>query len=299
MILQEGKGFRLETAHTSYWFRVTPFGHLEHIWYGPKLKVSAAKMYRGESGGAEIHAELYTDAHTDVDTEMNRALWDALSLKRTIAPGSSVIYDESDPLYCMNVLPQEWSTQGRGDYRETPCELTMPDGTVIHDFQYKGRKIVEGTCGPETLPGAYVENGAEKALDGGVQTLVIYLQDSLQKVYLTLYYTVYEESDVITRRVVLRNEEEQPLTIHRLLSSMMDIPDRHYRMLTFDGTWIREAHRHETWLEAGSHVNQSTTGASSNFHNPGFLLAEELADEDHGCVYGCNLIYSGNLLSEK
>ena len=75
---------------------------------------------------------------------------------------------------------------------------------------------------------------------------------------------------------------------------MVDIPDRHYRMLTFDGTWIREAHRHDTWLEAGSHINQSTTGSSSNFHNPGFLMAEELADEDHGCVYGCNLIYSGN-----
>ncbi len=276
MIVQEGKGFRLETAHTSYWFRVTPFGHLEHVWYGPKLKVPTVAMERGAEGEA------------GACTDDCGALWDALSLKRTIAPGSSVIYDVSDPLYCMNVLPQEWSTQGRGDYRETPCELTMPDGTAIHDFQYKGRKIVDGTCEPETLPGAYVTDG------GGVQTLVIYLQDSLQKVYLTLYYTVYEETDVITRRAVLRNEEEQSLTIHKLLSSMVDIPDRHYRMLTFDGTWIREAHRHDTWLEAGSHVNQSTTGSSSNFHNPGFLLAEELADEDHGCVYGCNLIYSGN-----
>jgi len=274
MILQEGKGFRLETAHTSYWFRVTPFGHLEHVWYGTKVKVSDV------NGGASGDAELCAD--------VQGALWKALALKRTIAPGSSVIYDVSDPMYCMNVLPQEWSTQGRGDYRETPCELIMPDGTVVHDFQYKGRKIVKGTCGPETLPGAYAEDNE------GVQTLVIYLQDALQKVYLTLYYTVYEETDVITRRVVLRNEEEKPLTIHKLLSSMVDLPDRHYRMLTFDGTWIREAHRHDTWLEAGSHVNQSTTGSSSNFHNPGFLLAEELADEDHGCVYGCNLIYSGN-----
>ena len=287
MILQEGKGFRLETAHTSYWFRVTPFGHLEHVWYGPKLKV-------------------------DQGTEV---IWDALSLKRTIMPGSSVIYDESDSTYSLNVVPQEWSTQGRGDYRETPCELIMPDGTMIHDFQYRGRKILDGTCGPETLPGAYAEyqadhHGEGKTEDtacdnmigvgdrvsgtGDVQTLVIYLQDTLQKVYLTLYYTVYEKTDVITRRVVLRNEEKQPLTIHKLLSSMVDIPDRHYQMLTFDGTWIREAHRHDTWLEAGSHVNQSTTGSSSNMHNPGFLLAEEGANEDRGHVYGYNLIYSGN-----
>ena len=225
MILQDGKGFRLETDHTSYWLRVTPFGHLEHVWYGPKLMVPASRGDGEEATGS--------------------TMWDALALKRTIAPGSSVIYDVSDPTYCMNVLSQEWSTQGRGDYRETPCELTMPDGTVIHDFQYKGRQIVEGVCSPETLPGAYVESGETES--SGVQTLVIYLQDSLQKVYLTLYYTVYEKTDVITRRVVLRNEEEQSLTIHKLLSSMVDIPDRHYRMLTFDGTWIREAHRHDTW----------------------------------------------------
>ncbi|NLH96278.1 MAG: hypothetical protein GX477_02920 [Clostridiaceae bacterium] len=30
--------FRLTTRNTSYWFRVTKFGHLEHIHYGPKLK---------------------------------------------------------------------------------------------------------------------------------------------------------------------------------------------------------------------------------------------------------------------
>ncbi len=288
MIIQEGKGFRLETAHTSYWFRVTPFGHLEHVWYGPKLAVWDVAA-----------AERSVDQADAPDINPNQGLWDALALKRTIAPGSCVMYDEKDPVYSLNILSQEWSTQGRGDYRETPCELTMPDGTMLHDFQYRGRKIVNGTCGPETLPGAYAEVPSTVEMTVGepasrVQTLVIYLQDALQKVYLTLYYTVFEDSNVITRRAVLRNEEERPLEIHKLLSCMVDLPDRHYRMLTFDGTWIREAHRHDTWLEAGSHINQSTTGASSNFHNPGFLLAEEMADEDHGCVYGCNLIYSGN-----
>ena len=291
MIIQEEKGFRLETARTSYWLRVTSFGHLEHVWYGPKLHVPASSSVTEKGSHANSDADSSTASNTGSNmgsnTASNIALWDALALKRTIMPGSSVLYDEEDPVYSLNVLPQEWSTQGRGDYRETPCELTMPDGTHIHDFQYRGRKILDGTEGPETLPGAY---GSQEEC----QTLILYLQDALQKVYLTLYYTVYEKTDVITRRAVLRNEEEKPLEIHKLLSSMVDIPDRHYRMLTFDGTWIRETHRHDTWLEAGSHVNQSTTGASSNFHNPGFLLAEERADEDHGCVYGCNLIYSGN-----
>ena len=41
-------------------------------------------------------------------------------------------------------------------------------------------------------------------------------------------------------------------------------------------------------------VNESLTGASSNRHNPGFLLFEAGATEKAGQVYGFNLIYSGN-----
>ena len=37
MIKVEGREFRLTTQTTSYWFRVTPYGHLEHIHYGVRL----------------------------------------------------------------------------------------------------------------------------------------------------------------------------------------------------------------------------------------------------------------------
>ncbi|MCL2486482.1 MAG: alpha-galactosidase, partial [Oscillospiraceae bacterium] len=42
------------------------------------------------------------------------------------------------------------------------------------------------------------------------------------------------------------------------------------------------------------YVNSSTTGDSSNRHNPGFLLAAAGATETMGSVYGFNLCYSGN-----
>ena len=41
-------------------------------------------------------------------------------------------------------------------------------------------------------------------------------------------------------------------------------------------------------------TNESLTGASSNQHNPGFLLWENGTTEDAGIAYGFNLIYSGN-----
>jgi alpha-galactosidase len=47
-------------------------------------------------------------------------------------------------------------------------------------------------------------------------------------------------------------------------------------------------------LQPGVFVNESRTGSSSNKHNPGFLLCENSASENHGRVYGFNLVYSGN-----
>ena len=47
-------------------------------------------------------------------------------------------------------------------------------------------------------------------------------------------------------------------------------------------------------MQPGCIVNESTTGASSNRHNPGVLLAEQGAGENSGLVYGFNLLYSGS-----
>ena len=42
MITVRGDEFRLDTEHTSYWFRKTAFAHLEHIYYGSRLPVEQA-----------------------------------------------------------------------------------------------------------------------------------------------------------------------------------------------------------------------------------------------------------------
>jgi alpha-galactosidase len=78
------------------------------------------------------------------------------------------------------------------------------------------------------------------------------------------------------------------------MSLMVDLYDERFRMLTLDGSWIKEAHLHERPVEYGITVNSSTTGASSNRHNPGFILAEGDAMQDTGRVFGFNLVYSGN-----
>ncbi len=247
--------FRLTTQSTSYWFRVTPFSHLEHIHYGVRL-----------------------DENQPVE---------GLLLKRTAMIGSSVSYDETDPNYCLDNICLEWSGIGRGDYRHSPAEIKMPDGTFTCDFLYKSYKILPGYVAMDILPTAYGE-------ENECQTLELTLADESNNCRLLLYFTVYEKTNIITRRAVLQNDNDKPLVIRRLMSMMTDLPNRGFRLITFDGGWIKEAHRHERPLEYGLYINSSTTGASSNRHNPGFLLAETGANEEHGNIYGFNLIYSGN-----
>ena len=75
---------------------------------------------------------------------------------------------------------------------------------------------------------------------------------------------------------------------------MVDLPDQNFHLYTLDGEWIREANLHCRPVEYGMVTNAANTGASSNRHNPAFMLAAAAATEEHGNVYGFNLVYSGN-----
>lgn len=252
MISVRDNVFCLRTEHTEYRFRATKFGQLEHIYYGARLT---------PEDGTETLAQ-----------------------KRIVPVGSSVVYDSSDPLYCLDNLCLEWSDNGRGDYRQSPTELKMPDGSFVSDFVFQSYQITPGCIPMKTLPSAY----------GGGQTLTVTLRDTVFDLSLSLYYTVFEQADVITRRAVLKNSGGDPLVIRRMMSMMADLPDESFFLYTLDGGWIREAHLHGRPVEYGMTVNSSATGASSNRHNPGFCLAERGASQDDGRVYGFNLVYSGN-----
>jgi len=82
-----------------------------------------------------------------------------------------------------------------------------------------------------------------------------------------------------------------------MLSMMLDIPNQYYHLTTLAGDWAKEAHKHSQPLQLGMFINESRTGASSNKHNPGIMLAEHNATQDRGRVYGFNLVYSGNHFS--
>ena len=253
MITFENNTFKLDTRNTSYVFRVTPFGHLEHIYYGAKLPAADAE---------------------------------ALCLKHTIPFGSSVAYSKADNGYCMDTMLLEYSGIGKGDYRQTPIECVMPDGTFVSDFVYDHHRIMK-------IP--YSSNSGLPTAHGQGETLAIFLKDKkCSKLGLVLRYTVFAECDTIVRCAELCNHTKSPLQIRKLMSFMIDLPESGYQIGTLDGGWAKEAHIHERPASYGTFVVDSATGASSNRHNPAFYLRSDHADEEQGRFYGFNLIYSGN-----
>ncbi len=245
-------GFRLDTDAATYLIGKTKYGHLEHVYYGSRLS---------KEDGVDV-----------------------LTQKRSIMVGSSVRYSKEDEVYCLDGMCLEWSDNGRGDYRYSPSEFKMPDGSFVTDFIYDSHEVLQGSVAMETLPTAY----------GGDQTLIIVCKDRTYPIYLDLYYSVFRKTNVISRRAVVRNKGNAPVTIRRIMSMAMDLPDECFQMYTLDGGWIKEANLHKRPVSYGITVNSSTTGASSNRHNPAFLLAEADANEDYGNVYAFNMIYSGN-----
>ncbi len=212
---------------------------------------------------------------------------EALRCKRTMPYGSQVMYTPDDETYCLDNVPLNWSGLGKGDYRVTPLEMLLPDGSYTSDFVFAGFELRGGACPAQTLPCAYAE-------EGDAETLILRLRDRVCQISLELIYTVYAKENIITRRAVLTNGEEKPLVLRRMMSMLIDLPDRDFKLVTLNGDWISEANRHDRALMPGCFVNESTTGGTSNRHNPGVMLAEGAAGEDCGAVYGFNLVYSGN-----
>ena len=253
----EGPVFHLQGGGISYLFRVTKYGHLEHVHFGARV---------------ELGSEPFDSVA-------------ALAVKRP-ANGEGVKYHPDDTSYNLDRLPSEYSGLGKGDYRLPAIETTMPDGTFVTDLRYVSHAVHEGAVPClDGLPTAL-------AADGPCRTLQVDLADG--DLGATLYYTIFPESNVVTRRAVLSNRSEVTLRVRRLMSQLIDLPDRGFDLVTFDGAWIAEAHKHVRPLAPGIYVNSSITGFSSNRHNPGVLLARRGCGEDHGEVYGFNLVYSGN-----
>ncbi|MDR0489112.1 MAG: hypothetical protein LBG99_06940 [Propionibacteriaceae bacterium] len=184
--------FHLDTRNSSYWFRITEHGYLEHLHYGVRLP-------------------------QDQDPT-------ALAIKRTMEIGTSIAYKEIDPTYQLDHLCLEWSGIGMGDFRTSPCEIVTGDDSYSTDFRYREHEWVPGPMVGATLPGPHATSDEAK-------TLTVHLKDQQAHLSLAMEYAVFPKTDVISRRSTLHNHGDRPISIRWMASMMIDLPDKQYRVL--------------------------------------------------------------------
>lgn len=257
MIRKENDAFILETQNTTYCFRVMETGHLEHLYYGRRLRLPK---------GIGV---------------------DALIEKMEFAPGNTNNYSKEHNNISLEDVRLEMASYGRGDIREPFIEVIHEDGSYSSDFIFEDAQIQKGKLEYETLPGSYDESGE-------VDWLCVTVKDKQYNLTLELNYYVYEDCDVITRSAKLINTSGTQIKLLRLMSMQIDFDTTGYVFTTFNGAWGREMKRNDVRVPSGKHTNSSYTGTSSNRANPFVMMSKEDTTEDHGDCYGFNLIYSGN-----
>ncbi len=270
MIRKENELFVLETKNNTYCFRVMPSGHLEHLYYGKKITL--------------------------------KDNYEAITEKVIYIGGTQIVYSEKYPQIGLENLCLEMSSYGKGDVREPMIEITHEDGSSTCDFLFKDAKLLDYKEALLSLPSAYIEKPVKKDtkdISNSLSTdnyvsLQVEMFDQNYGITLLLAYSVFYDSDVITRSTKVINTSNKCITLDRIMSSQLDLDTNDYVISTFHGAWAREMNRYDTPAQPGILVNDSKTGTSSNRCNPFFMVSRNNTGEDYGDCYGFNLIYSGN-----
>ncbi len=258
MTISNGEMFILNTQDLSYVFHVDKTGLILHDYFGQRIEIK------------------------DFDIS-------AIKQKTSIMKGTSTIYKEeiNDQLSMDNTL-LEFSFPHKGDYRSTPILLKSDKSGYTFDFSYKKYEIKNSPLDNEELPAPHDHD----------EELVIYLEDSVNKIDIELHYVTFFDSNVIARNMVIINKGKTPVHVLKALSMQLDLINREFELKNFVGGWSNEMNEANQMLVPGRIVHESRTGFSSHKVNPLFLIKNKDASLDNGDVYIFNLIYSGNHISE-
>lgn len=252
---EKHKTFKLDTENSSYIIGVYEGNYLLNIYYG---------VFIPDSFVANRSIRTPNASFSPVPTNIGG---------RGFSPDSA---------------PIEYGTNGAGDFRISALEIQNANGDSVTDIRYTGYKTYDGKKEIQGIPSSYVNN------DNEAQTLEIYAEDSVTGAEIVLYYTVFPKYDVITRRVRVTNRSTGKMRLERVMSLCLDLPDMDYDLISLYGCHAKERYIERRPLAHGVQGVESRRGSSSHTQNPFIALAKRGSGEEHGEVYGMNLVYSGN-----
>lgn len=251
----EERIFKLDTPNTSYEFGIIGEENFPaHIYYGRRIKSHKLSYLMGLGEPAEVQDEN--------------------AVERVIFMGA---------------YPNEYPTQGFGDYRETAIGIRTASGHTALKLGYVSHTIRPGKPKLEALPATF---GKEEECT----TLEVVCEDAFLKLKVILSYTVFEDVDVITRNVKVINEGKDAIYLTKVLSASLDMENKDFDLITLHGDWARECRINRYPLTMGAHNVASVCGKTGQQSQPFMALTAHNADQNQGEVYAMNFVYSGNFL---
>ncbi len=185
--------------------------------------------------------------------------------------------------YSLDTLPLEYPCRGTGDCRIVALSAEHAHGGSGVDLRYQGYEIKSTKYSIPGMPSCYGDAG----------TLELTLSDKQLGLTAVLRYGVFEELDVITRSVVIKNEGNAPFTVSKAASMCLDLPRGEYEWVHFAGRHVGERTPQRAALIEGIQESSSIRGASSHQQNPSFIICGKDCTETDGECYGAMLLYSG------
>lgn len=185
-------------------------------------------------------------------------------------------------------LPQEYPSACTPDYRAPAYEIETDKGLHSPELKYKSHEIMNGKPPIEGLPAVYTESGNE------ARTLIITTADEAHGIEVKLYYTIFENRNVICRHSEIKNFANPYIYLNNAQSISVDFPAGDYEYIHLEGAWTREKHIDRNAVHKGTQGFESRRGASGHAENPFLMFFDKGSDEDFGNVYGISLVYSGN-----
>lgn len=174
------------------------------------------------------------------------------------------------------------SSFGGGDARRFSVSCAFADGSFSPRFSFLRAKLTDKpSLAP--LPSSYSDSTEKNAC----QTLALEFSDEPSRLRLFLYYTVFDDSDVIAVSARLFNGGKKEVRVKNLASLQLDVYGGGYSFVAFREGREGEYEKVYTPVKDGVVVCESRLGASSLFANPFVMLEKE------GSVYAFNLVYSG------
>lgn len=188
-------------------------------------------------------------------------------------------------------FPTEYSTHGIGDFRESCIKVKDKNGHTACKLQYVSHEIYKGKKELKGLPATFGD-------ENNCTSLEITCIDKDLNLEVVLLYTVFEELDVITRSVRVKNCSKDEIILAKVLSTCIDFDGINYDMISLHGSWARERHISRKKITYGKNAVSTVRGESSHQDNPFIALLDHSATDESGNVYGFNFVYSGNFFTQ-